>query len=147
MHFLVNTGAEVSVIPRTLTSGTPQSSPQPGITLQAINLSPIMTFGNCSITLNIGLRRSFRWMFVIADVKHAILGADFLRHYNLLVDIKHSALIDTLTHLQVHGLLTQEASPSPSLPDVVPQDVFATILAEFPSIVPPTTRNSPYSVE
>ena len=147
IHFLVDTGAELSVIPRSLTAGTPQSSPQPGLTLQAINHSPIMTFGNCSITLNIGLRRSFRWMFVIADIKHAILGADFLRHYNLLVDVKHSALIDTLTHLQVHGLLTQEASPSPSLPDVVPQDVLATILAEFPSIVRPTTRNSPYSME
>ena len=106
MHFLVDIGAEVSVIPRSLTAGTPQSSPQPGLTLQAVNNSPIMAFGNCSITLNIGLRRSFRWMFVIADVKHAILGADFLRRYNLLVDVKHNALIDTLTHLQVHGLLT-----------------------------------------
>ena len=73
MHFLVDTGAEVSVIPRSLTAGTPQSSPQPGITLQAVNHSPIITFGNCSITLNISLPRSFRWMFVIADVKHAIL--------------------------------------------------------------------------
>ena len=75
MHFLVDTGAEVSVIPRSFTAGTPQSSPQPGLTLQAVNHSPIMTFGNCSITLNIGLRRSFRWMFVIADVKHAILSS------------------------------------------------------------------------
>ena len=66
---------------------------------------------------------------------YAILGADFLGHYNLLVKVKHSALIDTLTHLQVHGLLTQEVSPSSSLPDADPQDVFATILAEFPSIV------------
>ena len=98
MHFLVDMGAEVSVIPRSLTAGTPQSFPQPGLTLQAVNHSPIMTFGNCSNTLNIGLGRSFRWMFVIADVKHAILGADVLRHYNLLVDVKHTALIDTPAH-------------------------------------------------
>ena len=53
------------------------------------------------------------------DVKHLILGADFLGHFNLLVDVNHHCLVDTLTQLQVHGILTQEPSPSPSvlLPD------------------------------
>ena len=46
--------------------------------LQAVNSSPITTYGNQSLTLDLGLSRTFRWVFVIADVQSPILGADFL---------------------------------------------------------------------
>ena len=35
--------------------------------------------------------------FYVANVQALILGANFLRHFSLLVDIKHSRLIDTTT--------------------------------------------------
>ena len=48
------------------------------LTLQAANSTSITTYGSRSRTLDLGLRRTFRWIFVIADVAMPILGADFL---------------------------------------------------------------------
>jgi len=72
--FLVDTGAEVSVIPP---SRTDCRNLQGNFTLQAVNNTAIATYGTRSLTLDLGLRRTFRWIFV-ADVKKPILGADFL---------------------------------------------------------------------
>ena len=49
-----------------------------------VNHSANATFESASQTINLGLRRTFRWFFLIADVKHPILGVDFLHHFNLL---------------------------------------------------------------
>ena len=38
---------------------------------------------------------SYEWNFTIADVSQPLLGADFLRHFELMVDIKHQKLIDS----------------------------------------------------
>jgi len=48
------------------------------------------------LTLNLG-RRVFKWKFCIVDVLHPILGADFLGHFALLVDLKNKRLIDNIT--------------------------------------------------
>nr|VZI22704.1 unnamed protein product [Spirometra erinaceieuropaei] len=71
--------------------------PSPGLHLQAANCSPIPTFGSLSLTLNIGLRRSFTWIFVIADVPHAIFGSDFLAEFDLLVDCRRACLLERTT--------------------------------------------------
>ncbi len=57
-------------------------SPDPR-TLTAVNDTSIRTFGQRSLTLNLSLRRSFPWIFIVADLQKPILGADFLRHYGL----------------------------------------------------------------
>ena len=85
-RYLVDTGAEVSVIPP---SRIVRRSRRDGLTLQAVNGSSIANFGTQSLTLNLGLRRTFCWIFVLADVG-LIIGADFLRHFGLLVDMKPS---------------------------------------------------------
>jgi hypothetical protein len=43
--------------------------------------------------LNLGLRRNFTWRFVVADVTQALIGVDFLSHFDLLVDCKHNRLL------------------------------------------------------
>ena len=58
------------------------------IQLQAVNKSPIKTFGQRSFTLDVGLRRVFRWICVVTDLPTPILVADYLDNYGLLVDIK-----------------------------------------------------------
>ena len=58
------------------------------LTLTAINNTPISTFGKRSLTLNIGLRRVFQWVFIIANVHKPMIGADFLCHFGLLVEMK-----------------------------------------------------------
>ena len=47
------------------------------------------------LTLDLGLRRAFSWPFIIGDVRDAILGADFLIHSGLLLDMQHRRLVAT----------------------------------------------------
>ena len=74
LRFLVDTGAEISVIPPFAADRTHLKD---SLSLQAVNNTPIATYGNRLLTLNIGLRRKFQWVFIVADVKNPILGAVF----------------------------------------------------------------------
>ena len=65
------------------------------------------------------------------------MGADFLRHFSLLVDIKHSRLIDATTQLRVQGVLSQATSPSPSFLPLQPTNVFTSIIAKYPAVFQP----------
>ena len=69
LKFFVDTGAQVSVL-------LPTSSDclcKQGLTLSAVNGSAIATYGTHTLTLNLGLRRTFCWIFVIADVSKPLL--------------------------------------------------------------------------
>lgn len=91
LTFLVDTGAQVSVLPPTTAD---RLQKRVGFTLSAVNGTSIATYGTRSLTLNIGLRRTFRWIFIIADVHKPLLGADFLHHFGLLVDVANGKLVD-----------------------------------------------------
>ena len=138
LRFLVDTGAEVSVLSP---SRTERKFPKASLTLQAVNGSPIQTFGTGSLTLSLGLRRTFRWVFIVADVAQPILGADFLRHFNLLVDMKRSRLVDSTTELHIQGISLQTTSPQPCVFAQPPANRFAAILSEFPLLTRPQTIN------
>ena len=73
----------------------------------------IRTYRTWSLTLNLGLRRSFSWVFIVAEVQKPIIGADFLRHFGLLVDMKQCQLSDAATCLYVQGIASPDTSPSP----------------------------------
>ena len=139
-RFLVDTGSEVSVIPPT--PADRRRSPDPR-TLTAVNNTSIRTYGQRSLTLNLGLRRSLPWIFVIADVQKPILGADFLRHYGLMVDMHKCKLIDTCTHLQVQGILSSGHSPSPSLCCCDTSNPYLALLSEFPTLTQVTAPDTP----
>lgn len=140
VQYLVNTGAEVSVIPPShiRRRGKPNH-----LTLQADNGTSIKTYGNQSLTLDLGLRRTFRWVFVTADIHRPILGTDFLRHFGLLVDMHHHCLLDGLTRLQVQGITCNTKSPSPSLLPRKSTSTYHKILADFPSLTQPCTSEAP----
>ncbi|BHF65008.1 hypothetical protein SprV_0200801700 [Sparganum proliferum] len=95
LRFLVDTGAEVSVIPPPRRHHLKPSQ----FSLQTANSTTINTYGQRSLTFDIGLRRRFQLVFVQADVKSPITGADFLTHFGLAVDLKHRKLFDTATTL------------------------------------------------
>ncbi|BHF61838.1 hypothetical protein SprV_0100481700 [Sparganum proliferum] len=122
LRFLVDTGAEISVIPppRRHYFKPSQSS------LQAANSTTINIYGQRSLTLDIGLRRRFQWVFVQTDVKSPIIGADFLTYFGLAVDLKHRKLIDTTTTLFIVRVAASEISVSIQL--TVPSLPFADIL-------------------
>ncbi|BHF62214.1 hypothetical protein SprV_0200519500 [Sparganum proliferum] len=95
LRFLVDTGAEVSVI---LPPKRHRLKPSQ-FSLQVANSTTISTYGQRSLTLDLGLRRRFQWVFIEADVKSPIIGADFLSSFGLTVDVRHRRLTYTTTQL------------------------------------------------
>ena len=73
-RFLVDTGAEVSVLP----PGRERRGSKPGPSLKAANESNIKTYGTRFVKLQLPIGR-FTWSFTLAEVSQPILGADFLR--------------------------------------------------------------------
>ena len=93
--FLVDTGATLSVFPATFADITiRQCSPT---TLPAANGSAIPTYDKKRINVTIS-SSTIPWDFILAKV--TLLGADFLCHYGLLVDVRNQRLIDA-TSLKV----------------------------------------------
>ena len=84
--FMVYTGSACSIWPLHLVSDQLKKS---DISLHAVNLSTIDTYGQISLTLNLGLLHNFCSIFIIADLPYLILDADFLDHFNLLVDVRN----------------------------------------------------------
>ncbi|UYV80483.1 hypothetical protein LAZ67_19000293 [Cordylochernes scorpioides] len=133
-HFLLDTGAEISVLP-----------PRPEdrrrgptkFTLTAANNSPIKTYGERFLNLDLGLRRDFKWRFIIADTNKAILGADFMEHFGIIPDIKGKFIIDSLTKLRKHASITNFNSLSPKCSINSYEDKFLNILSHYPSLTKP----------
>ena len=128
LSFLVNTGAEVRLI---LPSATHRKHWWDCSTLQAIIDSPIVTYGIQLFTINIELQWTFQWIFIVAEVKHPIISADFLRHHNLLINMSHNHLTYALTHLQVRGVTTTVTSPSPTLLYTKPQRQIGSFVVSY----------------
>lgn len=129
-RYLIDTGADVSVVPHAphKTGGHPAQ-----LQLFAANGTAIPTFGQRLIKLDLGLRRDFNWPFIIAAVSQPIIGADFLRHFGLLVDIKNGVLIDPLTKLQSKGALY--GGNSSTVKAIIESSKFHQLLAGFPSLI------------
>ncbi|GFS98070.1 retrovirus-related Pol polyprotein from transposon opus [Trichonephila clavipes] len=134
MKYLIDTGTDVSVIPLPTAS---RHLPPASLQLFAANGTVISTYGQQLVTLDLGLRRVFRWPFIIAAVSQPIIGADFLRHYGLLVDIRHGRLVDSLTRLQTQGTVQQGNNSGMKV--VNGNTKFHRLLAEFPSLVEATS--------
>ncbi|TNN15263.1 Pol polyprotei, partial [Schistosoma japonicum] len=75
LNFLVDTGAALSIIPKNKTKLGRETS---SVTLHTANMTKIATFGQKTLTLDLGFRRQFPWVFTVADLDLAILGMDFL---------------------------------------------------------------------
>lgn len=138
-RFLVDTGAEVSVIPA---SRFDRQRAERTASLQAVNSSTIATFGQRSLTIDLGLRRTFRWIFIVADVRFAILGADFLNNFGLNVDIRSRRLVDYTTSLSVQGILAPLSTPVQTAPNT-PPCTFASILSDYPELTKPNNFELP----
>ena len=135
--FLVDTGAEVSLIPA---STLERKHQQVGFSLQAANGSSIPTYG----TLSLQLQHSLPWIFIIADVQnYPILGVDFLKSFHLLVDIKGKRLFNTITSVHVQGVGSHEATLSSVWEVLSPQTPFTSILKIYLSVTCPPSSDKP----
>jgi transposase InsO family protein len=146
MKYLIDTGSDVCVFPR---SKVKSSLPKRNYSLSAVNGTSIATYGIITLPLNLGLRRSFHWSFVVADVDTAIIGTDFLAHYGLSVDVRHKQLLDSGTTLSVNGFAAQ-ATTSPSVQFISGKSAFHDLLREeFPELTKPACvpRDAKHSTE
>lgn len=134
-QFLVDTGADLCVFPRSKTRGFQE---QTSYALYAANGSKIATYGTVTLNLDLGLRRDFVWRFVVADVSKPIIGVDFLAHFGLLVDVRNRKLLDRVTSLAVHGRSVHGYGPSaPLIRTIFGDSKYHVLLQRFPSITRP----------
>ncbi|KFD66017.1 hypothetical protein M514_21840 [Trichuris suis] len=89
VRFLIDTGASVSVLP--LVARKPRRPVQTS-SLQAVNGTAVRSFGTTTLLLRLPKLPALTWSFHIADVQTAILGADFLHHYGLVVDVRKGSV-------------------------------------------------------
>ena len=92
-QFLVDTGAQVSVLPPSAVTDREVVVPRAAPRLEAANGTAIALSGAVTTTVRLG-RTNYEWTFLVADVALPILGADFLAHHRLLVDMRERALRD-----------------------------------------------------
>ncbi|GFV81841.1 retrovirus-related Pol polyprotein from transposon 17.6 [Trichonephila clavipes] len=127
--FLIDSGSEICVIPP---SPTMNKSPQSNFSLFAAKNTKIPAYGMVRKELNLGLRRPFIWTFIIADVSSPIIGADFLKHFNLLIDLKKKRLVDVETSLFTPCVFSNIVQPSILTVDA--NISFKNILSEYPDL-------------
>ncbi|KAK7575712.1 hypothetical protein V9T40_011998 [Parthenolecanium corni] len=140
--FLIDTGSDVSLIPAT----NSEFSKEPVRHLYAANGTPIRVFGEKLVEFNIGIRRSLRWVMQVTDVETAILGADFLEHFDLSPDLKRKCLIDNETGIKVTGFV--KMTPLPEVKTIKEENEWIKIIREFPGIeISTTEKKSKYKTE
>ena len=130
--FLVDTGAEVSVFPPTRLERRHKTS---GPLLTAANGSIIRTYGTKRLSL-VFPSGKYGWEFTLADVSQPLLGADFLRAQDLLVDVKHRRLIHLHSLTSVPLRISEHVSLGLNYVSTG-RSCYAQILAEFPEIITP----------
>ncbi|GFV02191.1 retrovirus-related Pol polyprotein from transposon opus [Trichonephila clavipes] len=136
-QFLVDSGADVSILPWTKTKGECQASQYK---LYAANGTEIPTYGLKILTLDLGLRRPFQWPFIIAKVERGIIGADFLQKFQLLIDLHNRKLIDGVTNLSIKGEVAT-IQENNDLSTVNRASKYFNLLKSYPDLTKPNLVN------
>ncbi|GFS97434.1 transposon Ty3-I Gag-Pol polyprotein [Trichonephila clavipes] len=119
-------------------SFAPHAKVQQDLTLYVASGTKIPSYGTKRILLDLGLRCQFTWSFVIADVRQPIIGVDFLKYFNLLVDAKHHIVIDANSKLSSNGQLPKIESVASNLTILVGNTKFDTVLKQYPELINPS---------
>ena len=132
IKFLIDTGADVSIVPATAS----QRTLPPILHLYAANSTKIPVYSNRTLQVT-----STSAIHSSGHTTLEILGADFLRHFNLLVDIKGRRLVDPLTSI------SSTAQPVPGdsthLAVIHKSHQFADLLKSFPTLTQPYSASVP----
>ncbi|KAL1518322.1 hypothetical protein ABEB36_001961 [Hypothenemus hampei] len=136
LKFLIDTGADVSVIPNSKSGRYVR--PATSFKLYAANGSAIDTFGEKILTLDLGLRRPMPWNFIVADVTQPILGADFLCHHGILVDLRRKRLIDGFTLIAIQAAV--DVLKTPNISTVGNNRNYQDLLKEYLDITRPNLK-------
>ena len=134
--YLIDTSAAVSVLPKSCANRISDADCLP---LVAANNTTINTYGTSKRVVDVGLKRNYTWKFIVADVQQPIIGADFLIHYSLLVDLRSLCLRDMRTSLAIPASLSSITPLSLNRVDEVHND-YTKLLGQFPELTRPTTK-------
>ena len=89
INFLIDSGSCLSIIPRRFSNKSRNTG-----SLRAANGSSIPTFGTILAKFTVpGIVGELSWSFTVADTLQPILGADFLEHFDLLIDCRNRKLV------------------------------------------------------
>lgn len=130
-QFLIDTGSDVSLTPATAMERRLTVTRQ----LYAANGSTINVYGQKRLVLDFNLKGRFMYTFLIADVNQAIIGSDFLRHFNLIVDLTRKRIIDGSTFdFQPCSTVDRKEVLHPHISSVNPNSTIGKLLHRFPNI-------------
>ena len=132
-RFLVDTGAQVSVIPATFLDRRSGTATQH---LEAANGTAIATYGARNVPLRFG-KKVYMARLIKADVRRPLLGADFLRHHNFLVDIRGQRLIEADTYASTTCSPGYAASSELAMVESS-SNQFRKVLTDYPELLQPT---------
>ena len=137
--YLVDTGAEISLLPPTDNDRKFRTRGPP---LRAANDTDIASFGERTKSLTLGTK-TLCWKFNVADVSQPILGAYFLCHYGLLVDVRRRRLINAETFETTEAFAVSDKVPTISVVKCSSsaQD-FERLIDERPTLTCPTFSNA-----
>lgn len=138
MDFLIDTGADISVLPASICER--KKIPPYNLNILAANGTPIKFYGTKKIKLDINLRRDFTWCFAISDIKTPIIGADFLSHFELIIDLKNSQILDGKTKLTTRGCFRNIRVPTIKTIDSNP---YEKLVLKFKEILTTPNRDIP----
>lgn len=144
-QFLIDTGSDLSILPPTDKDKIAKVNTT---SLYAANGTQIKTYGQKILTVSLGLRRSFEWSFIIADVTRPIIGADFLSNFNIQVDLKKRKLIDSTTQLKSHCSMKPVPMDEVSITTIIKENLttngsnYEKLLAEFHDLTMPPNYTS-----
>ncbi|KAF0299085.1 hypothetical protein FJT64_003632 [Amphibalanus amphitrite] len=142
-QFLVDTGAQVSVLPRRCLPNGSTLTPAPvGQQLVAANGSPIAVHGTCLLDVTLRQQHRLKHRFFVTDVTTPILGTDFLAAHHLVVDVANQRLLrdgtvcasaerSRLCSIGVRLVREQAAAR------------FAAVLARYPDVTSPKPGPTP----
>lgn len=129
--FLIDTGADVSVVPNI--SG--QNSTTSSSSLFAANGVSIKTYGSTLLKIDFVLGCHFKWKFVFADVNAPIIGADFIKHFKLIIDLSKRQITDGTNGRTIR--CKESAGPLLYLKSLSHQTDIAIVLKELPELFKP----------
>ena len=135
-RFLIDTGACRSLLPKSM---APLSCVSSNVRLIAANGSLIQTYGIKNLHLYFS-GKAYPWDFTVADVALPLIGADFLSHYHLLVDVHNRRLVDA------NNISFTSISSAPSnlaLHAMDASDPYDALRVEFPTVFRPELRPMP----
>ena len=145
LHFLVDSGSDVSILPKKYLGVSNKSFIFADYTLNAANETPIATYGLSPLCIDIGLPKKFYWNFVIAEMEVPILGADFLQHYHLIPDLTKRRIYDGVNLTSTICAERQSNTPAVQLVKEIPTDPrIKDLLDKFPTLTrPPRYHEKP----